>query len=329
MKRHLLTAALLLAIALPLSLAHYTFIDRVYLDARMELHAQIINGSAESPYRYRVLVPFVAEGLIRILKGPVGWPAWRAFLYAYGLVDAGLIAMLLGSLFLYLRRWLSWGFSMAGILGVAAVFPMTLFEQYFQPWSYLETALLALTLVAAQSRRKELWAAICILLASLNRESGIFAVLAFFLATFDFERLFSGLRQRTLRIDWKALLTTLGLGLIWLAVFLGLRAWRGNTPQIHSLMELWQYNTRPDALLKTGVHWLAFIGPVAILAVCGMRAAPGVFRRLVWLLPFYLVTILAWGIWSEVRLLLPLYVVLLPPALFFIAAQMDKKRAAC
>lgn len=328
MKRHLLTAALLLAIALPLALAHYTFIDRVYLDARITLHAQIIDGSAESPYRYRVLVPFVAEGLIRFLQGPLGLPGWRAFLYAYGLVDAGLITLLIASLFAYLRRWFSWGLSMAGVLGLAAVFPLTLFEQYFQPWSYLEAALLLLTLVAAQSRRKALWGAVCVLLASLNRESGIFAALAFFFVTFDFGRLFTGLRQRALKIDWKGLLTAGGLGLIWLAVFWGLRAWWGSTPQIHSLAYLWQYNTQPHALLKAGIHWLAFIGSVTFLAFCGLRAAPGVFRRLIWLLPFYLFTILAWGIWSEVRLLLPVFVILLPSALSFVQRRMEKEGSA-
>jgi hypothetical protein len=327
MKRTFLTVALLLSVALALALTHYTVIDRPFLDARFQLHNQIIDGTAISPYRYRVLIPFAAEGLIGLLK-TLGLPAWRAFSLGYGLVEGGLITVLLASMFLYLRQWFGWGLSVGGVLAVAVVFPLTLLDQYLQPWTYLETALLALTLASARSRHKELLGAVCVLLASLNRETGIFAALGYLLVTFDFERFFSGLRVRRLDVDWRSLLTGAGLGLIWLVVFLGLRAWRGSAAQILTMSELWAANTQPAALLKAGLNWLAFTGFLWMFALPGLRAAPVFFRRLAWLLPFYLLTVLAWGLWSEVRLLLPLYVILLPPGLFTVDRLLHSQEPA-
>lgn len=318
MKRHVLTAVIILSVTITLILFHHAVIDRPFLDARMQMHAEIIDGTSESPYRYRVLIPFIAQGLIQLLNGLIGQSAWQSFVLSYVIIEATLILILLTSIYIYLSQWLEWEFSIAGVLALATVFPLTLLEQYFQPWSYLEAALLALMLASIRSKHRILLGAICVLLASLNRESGVFVALGFFLVTFDFQCLFSGFTKRRLHIDWKSVFTGICLLMIWLFVFLGLHYLRGNSPQIHSLTELWTLNTKPIALIKAGFKWLAFIGLLWALAIPGFRISPVFFKALAWLIPFYLLTILAWGIWSEVRLLLPIYVILLPPGLLYV-----------
>ena len=64
--------------------------------------------------------------------------------------------------------------------------------------------------------------------------------------------------------------------------------------------------------------WALLLGAFWVCAVLGMRRAPREPCALV--LPIYLLTILIWGNWIEVRLLLPMYPVLLPLALSYLFA---------
>ena len=89
------TLAIILSVSSVLAYIYFRQVGSPYLAERIELHGQILRGTAESPYRYRVLVPFIAEGLTRALSAVL--PGDKAFLLAYALFDLVAIFLLLGT----------------------------------------------------------------------------------------------------------------------------------------------------------------------------------------------------------------------------------------
>jgi hypothetical protein len=61
-----------------------------------------------------------------------------------------------------------------------------------------------------------------------------------------------------------------------------------------------------------------FLGGFWLFAVLGFRFAPRLVRQAALIVPLYLVVIAIWGVWNEVRLLMPLYPVLIPLGMSFI-----------
>src|SRR5690349_9072048 len=83
-------------------------------DAAAQLHASMSNGTALSPYRYRILVPWVAEAASRV----VGLE--RAYVVFYFVV----FPVAMWSLVRLLRTWYSTSFAVMGVLLAAAVLPL-------------------------------------------------------------------------------------------------------------------------------------------------------------------------------------------------------------
>ena len=65
-----------------------------------------------------------------------------------------------------------------------------------------------------------------------------------------------------------------------------------------------------NVTLLLGAFWL--------FAALGWRHAPSFVRRTALVIPAYLITVAVWGIWWEVRLLMPLYPVLFALALSYL-----------
>lgn len=72
--------------------------------------------------------------------------------------------------------------------------------------------------------------------------------------------------------------------------------------------------------LLLGVFW--------IFALFGVLRAPAFVRRSALVIPAYLATVAIWGIWWEVRLLMPLYPLLLPLALSYLFEPRHDPRLA-
>ena len=62
----------------------------------------------------------------------------------------------------------------------------------------------------------------------------------------------------------------------------------------------------------------ALLGAFWIFALFGLPRAPAFVRRSALVIPAYLAVVAIWGIWWEVRLLMPLYPLLLPLALSYL-----------
>jgi hypothetical protein len=285
---------------------------------RLKLHNEIVQGSAASPYKYRLLVPKVTELIIRGVLDFLS--PKKAFLLSYALYDVIAFLFLFGTLFWYLRFWFSDEKSLLGILIVGSTISVVLRDQYYQPWSYLDVGLFTLSLVLIYKNHFK-WLAIVIILASLNRETAIFIPLAFLFANMNVGA--DGL----LGVRWSR--SVLGrfciLGLLWLVTYGGIRLVEGDAIRIISVAEIWHRNIQAAGLLYTVTQNFFFGIILYPMAILGFRKSPGHVKRTSLVIPFYLVTVLVFSLWWEVRLLMILYPILVPIALSCIN-QLSKKQ---
>jgi hypothetical protein len=282
----------------------------------LDLHNQIVHGIALSPYRYRVLVPVLADIVMRVLS--VGLPGNWPYLLAYTGYAAAAIFLLLAVLYIYASQWASPELALIGVLFVAGTMPIALKDHVFQPWSLLEAFLFTFGLLAIY-RKQYLLLAVIVALASLNRETGIFIPLAFLFANLDVGELARG-RARPGR---QVILLFAGYVLIWAIVFLALRLMLGSADSVNSLQEILGANLQLGDLARAVFNWAAFLGVFWVFAVLGFGSAAAFHRRLALLIPFYLAVVLIFGSWKEVRLLMPLYPLLLPLALAYLPRFID------
>ena len=173
---------LLLSVSAVIAYTYFRQIIQPNLAPMLELHGQILQGIAPSPYRYRILVPYLTEIIKRVFSLFVD--SGHAFLFAYVLYDFFSIFLLLVSLFKWLRVWFSSEQALVGVLFVAGTMPIALRDHYFQPWSFLEPVFFTLAFYA-MFRKRYLFLASIVLVASLNRETALFIPLTFLLLNFQ------------------------------------------------------------------------------------------------------------------------------------------------
>ena len=313
--------AIILSVSAVLAYVYFRQVGSPYLKERIELHGQILRGTAESPYRYRVLVPFIAEALTRGLSPVLA--GGKAFRLAYALCDLAAIFLLLGILYRYLRTWFSNEQALVGVLFAAATMPMALRDHYFQPWSVLEAGLFAAGLFCVRGGRYRLLVLV-VALASLNRETAIFIPIAFLVAGAG-KKGEDGANRLS---GGTAALLFIGYTAIWASVFFGLRLFLGVAPRVVTVEELLARNTIAPAVFRTVVHLALIFGAFWIFAALGFRRAPAFVKRTVLVAPPYLAAVALWGVWYEVRLLMPLYAIVIPLGLSFLYPAREAARPA-
>lgn len=291
------TFVLTISIILASSLYNYAM-AKWSAEAAYQMQRALVQHTAETPNRYRILVPIIVELLSYPIPGSVQ-PQLR-FLIGYFIYYQASIAFSLVLLLIYLRQWYSYAQALVGILVVGVSMLVAFGDGYFQPWSLLEIGLFTAGLLAIY-RSQRLWLAVIIGLATLNRETGVFLVVAYLVIHLNRAAPFLA---RT-HLIWTGLYSA-----IWGSIFLGIRLWLGLAPQL-SLAQILQMNIESGALLMTGVNCVLFLGAFWVLVWQGHKVA-NPFIRTTWrIVPIYLLAILVFGVWSEVRLLTPLYPVLI------------------
>ncbi len=310
---------LILSVSAVLTYVYFCRVELLSYGSRLDLHNQIIAGTAPSPYRYRILIPFVAEILTRALSLVLS--AKSAFLAAYVMCDLASIFATLMMLFLWLKLWFSQDQALIGVLFIAGVMPITFQNHYFQPWSLLEPAFFSAALIAI--RGKHYWIlGLIMALASLNRETAVFIPLIFGF-TLDVKGILK-VRNRSSR---NIVLVGGGLLLTWTMIFLGLRYFRGDAPHVGTIADILACNLMPDRLLRTFVNVSLFLGGFWFFSLFGFKHAPRFLKRVALVIPFYLITIMVWGYWYEVRMLMSLYPVLVPLGLCFLYPQEEARQS--
>ena len=287
-------AGMLVSAAAVLAYQYFGQVELHFFAQSMERHAEVISGTAASPYRYRVLVPFLANLVIAPLSRLM--PARIAFLGVYGLYDFLALAFSLLALFAWLRRFSRDSVALIFSLYCAVLLLVSLRDHYFMPWSWIEPGLVAVALMLAQ--RGPEWRLIPLTaIATLNRETGLLVP-----ALFAVARLGQG--GESARRAWAWSLAGVAT---WAAVVLGLRWTLGSAPPLVHAADLLRGNLEPLRLLRAALNLLLFGGVLGPLAFIGFRRAPAMLRRATLVVPPYLAAFATWGVWHEMRLLAPLY----------------------
>jgi hypothetical protein len=289
-----------------------------FADLHMRPHAtrawtayvpEVVNGTADAPGRYRVLAPFLERGFERV-SGLSPASAWYLTRLAW-------ILAAYAALHAYLRTWFEDGQAGAGTLLVAATLPLTFTNSWGHPDHFPELALFTLGCLAA-ARRADMAFAATLVIAALNRETAGFLVAVYALAA---------------PMDRARLGRTALFGLLFLAVFVGLRAARGFTTY-----DYWQLRRNLEflALLPPGYDpyyraygWfvVALFGPLAWLALTVRRHLPWFPRHVPLVaIPFVVVAFTLSNI-IETRIFTPLFS-LLAPAVMFAVFPPDKRNGS-
>jgi hypothetical protein len=248
----------------------------------------MVNGSASSPYRYRILVPFAAETASHVIG------LERAYLAFYFVV----FPIALCSLFTLLRRWYLTSLALLGTTLVAAVLPLSFRDHYFQPATWLELVLMIAALRLLTRREVDLrWYAVVSIVAAANRETGMLLGLLLVLVAWPLPQ------HRRFPTAVVALTPVVTYGLI--------RISRGSAPPAEHDLLARNLSDLPTAAIQVGL----FGAVVVFLAATAWRHAPRVCRRAVWIAVPYIALVGTFGVWRQTRLLVPLLPIIIGMAL--------------
>ena len=172
-------------------------------------------------------------------------------------------------------------------------------QSYGNHWSMIEPGFWALGFYCIAQDRKGLLT-IVIVLASANRETGCFIVLAYLLSNTD---ILFGRSDDTIRSKrkWLAIYAC-----CWLITYGLIRVWQGHARHVLPLVEILRINLEHHS-------WALFLRQLGlalsffwVLVALGVKYAPKQVRMACRVIPFYLAAYVVFGIWQEVRLLTPL-----------------------
>lgn len=268
---------------------------------------EVVQGTADPPGRYRVLAPFLIDGMQRVVGGS---PLITFLIIRLLVIYAALVAT-----HVYLRRWYDSFAAVCGTLLLAALLPLTFTNSWAHPDSMFELLLFTGGCIAIVDRRDG-WFVAWLVAAALNRETS-----AFLLILWAWNRLASG--------DWAvAWLRVAGIGALWAGITGGLRWVRG--------FEHYQYWMLPTNLANliplpanfdpyvrvSGYMWLLLSLTILGFAALGVRRSGSCsyFGRTLGVAGLLLVTGLAISSTIESRIFIPLLPLLLPAALAGIGA---------
>jgi hypothetical protein len=314
---------LLLALVLATTLQEYVGKPVLYTDPHWEsaevLHRAILEGRppegmtwrqlGANSTSHRVLVPLLAQAL----SGLTG-VALRRVYYA---IDSSALVALFALLFLYLRRWLPVGWSLVGVLYLAAVLPTTYHYFYFHPWDRV-SALVWLAALWGVRERRPLVLALVLAVGMLVKFDLLFVPLLYGAASWGGES-----RRRTLLVTAGLLLATFGV----LGLATALRPDAAGAGYLGRVRE--QVAVNVAGARESGWAY----APLLLLllpAACGVAYRPTAEdahpRFLRWLAPFALLHLPLYALAStfrEARAMVPLALLLLPPALLWARARFE------
>jgi len=261
---------------------------RQFADGLADWHATIISGQALAPLQYRILTPYLAEGLHR---------AGASLTLSYDIVRWAALLLSLCILHLYLRRWFSSALSTLGVVILAGILPLTYLVQ-FQYLDPLELLTFVIGFYAIRERRIGLLM-VTVLVGTLNKESAILLPIAWAAVTW-------GTLPRSQFIAAAGALLS-----AWLLPWLGLRAAFGNRPYYTDFIMVSDNLFRPESYALPAL----LFGPLWILAFRGLRRGPRFLRMSALIIPLHVAVNFAVGIPDETRLFIALAPIIIPLAL--------------
>ena len=293
---------------LPLYIALATavgFVDhhaRVFRDEAYAKSAEIVQGTAYPPARYRVLGPVIYDKLTKV-TGLGQEDAWIAFrwLSLIGVFFAG---------HWYLRTWFSTGGAVLGNALMGVLLPLTFTNSYAHPDTFIDLLLLLLGCACIVRNRMALFLPI-MLAAAFARETSFLLVIIYLCA---------GPIDRR-RLTWAA-----AAAAVWAAVFVGLR-WRlgyvAYNPiqlaQNWGFLFHWPAESVGSNLYKRLYGWffVALLAPPVVLIARTWSAQPLFIRRTTAVaVPIFVAIGCIFSSVAEPRIFTPLFALLIPGVLF-------------
>jgi hypothetical protein len=251
----------------------------------LQIHQSITNLTALDPFRYRVLVPFTMELLIRLgIFLPLAY--WLFYFLANSLS------------LLFIFSWFLEHVSPRSALFGALLATLSMIWAYsdgtVHPWSNLEVAFVAFTLWSAW-RGNQLFVSILVMvLAILNRETALALPLFYFILS----------KERR----WSLLI---GEFLALTLIYISLRYFMGSTPRLVTIGQVFKYNTSLTGFFYAVTGLIGFLGGFWIYVLKWPKSSLG--RELLTISAIYLIPISIFGLWREIRMLTPLIPVLFIP----------------
>jgi hypothetical protein len=268
------------------------------LRAYDEFIPRVVDGTADAPERYRVLVPFTVYGIVQStgIPIPIVWHATRLALFfaAYIIFYA------------YLRTWFGHTPSLLGTALVAATLPLTFTNSWAHPDHVAELALFTAGCAAIAAHRVG-WLAAILALATVNRETAVFLIPLYVL---------TGQRIRS-RLGVAA-----ALALEWSAIYVGLRLWRGFVQYDYAqfgrnLQFLKLLPAAYDPYARAFAYFgLVLFGGFLYVALTHSAGRPLFMTRALWVVPMFGVVALTISSIIETRIFTPLYALVVPSVIF-------------
>ena len=266
--------------------------------AYTEYIPRVIDRSYGAPAIYRVLVPFANTWIV----SATGWsPA-----IVWHLTRLSWFALAYGAIYALIRTWFSNAEALGAVCAVAATLPLTYTNSWAHADSIPELALFSLGCFCIV-RGLDAWFALVLVVAALNRETSAFLVAAYAFA-----------RSPTWPHAWR----TGVAAAIWVAIFVGLRLWRGvehyDYWQLTRNLEFMKLLPPVYDVYKRFYAWFLVIlaGPACLVVALNWRAVPAPARGLLAAsIPMLIVALLFSSI-IETRIFIPLYPLLLPAVMF-------------
>ncbi|MBK8025434.1 MAG: hypothetical protein IPK19_29580 [Chloroflexi bacterium] len=269
----------------------------VCLDDCYARHREVIEGTAPSPYRYRILSPILVEAMARTIPQDPAIGNAVAYTLAHALV--------LPIMFVLVYRWLK-----TQAEDQSALFGTLLLAPYlFVGYQNYGTSLYTMVEIALfcgvlwWMKRSEppfiIFVAL-VILATLNRETGFLLVAAY--AALKFPESASRRKPYLVRL--------VVAGLAWLVTYGLLRVILGDA--VHP----WT----PDQLMEGNLgYWLVhallhngLLLPVFVGGLLGLKSATREQKLLLLAMLPYVVLMILFSIWHEVRLWFVLFPVIMP-----------------
>ncbi len=262
-------------------------------------HDEILNRTAQEPYRWRVLTVYLAELGASLLPAERG----GELLLVHSLLNALLLTLFVFGLYAFLSRFVTIERALLGCLAGVGAFSVVItwmFNGLGDTW--LESALFVWGLVllhdmAVRERPHHGLYGVLVMLAALNRSTGVFLVLFF------------GLAMWRCYPDRRTLIWTVVYGGLWFGCDWLVRQVQGPGELYWTVGRIAEANLSILPYALTAVP--AFLGGWWYLAWRGLRRTPPFLGTLTWGMLVYLGFVAVFGLWREVRLLVPVLPILL------------------
>jgi hypothetical protein len=282
----------LIIIGIVCTLYYVTIVPGRCGDYCTDTHQQIIDNEFTSPWNYRILLPFTAEYLIRygIAEGVYS---------AYAVIHVVLIPITLLALYEWLRLQISPERAFGACVMFGFFLPFIFITNYgIGAWSTAEVFFLCISFILLQRIMSQylrfILIAIITIIASLNRETAIFIPVAYFLANIDLKNTFDK------RLWLEAIVLA---GFCFGTVFL-VRWVRGPADPMVPFADGISINM---SFAKTSLIFNCLLLPLWLPVISRRRYISPFIKRLMWLFPLYALAFLLFGIWSEIRLWMPMF----------------------